>query len=416
MSNKWDLVERLRRPYDWKDPDSFIKGVEILSRIGIAWLTEHPESFEILGFGRKTAENYVILHERLHPDVLRLIARSVPSKDPHQHLGKLLKVPADRRGNAWLPAEDQRRVCDLLFREAKLPWDADLRMGTGGDARRRFREALQTALRDRSGFQQRALDRSASLLFQCVLKLVLRAHRSGLESSLAYRVIQQEFALLPGLLSPNPAGGEPKWKKLVLDEVEGFRRTGWLDVSVPTDVWRLTADGVLASQDLRLSELSATEREVLEPFFLGQEAQDETDDTASADSDRQRTMREIWARRGQARFRAELVGAYGARCVLSDTDAVHVLEACHLIPVASGGTDAISNGLLLRSDLHTLFDLDLVGINPVGLIVVVSPRLAETEYQSLHGRKLRFPADPDGRPEGEALRYRWERFLSAQPG
>lgn len=424
MSNEEVQFHSGRWPLTLNSADQFTRNVQILASVGYDWLKANPKAVGVVGKSLRSIRNYLTLHANLHPDVWGLVANGAPSVDPAKGVGRLVREhlhgPYGGPGT-WLPADHQRRVCTVLLSEAGLDWNVDLRRvmtDTGQDSHKRFVSRLDLANYDPAEFQQRALDAEGdeprgNVVFECILKLTLRDHPGGLDSSLAHRIVQQEFDLPTVWTDAIPSGGEPMWKGLLLREVEVFRIAGWLDVGATLGIWRLSDEGLLAAEDLGLDDLLEVEQEIVRPFLLRGEPSDDAD---SAGSERQREMREIWARRGQPRFRRELLRVYMARCAVSDTDSIHVLEACHLVPVAEGGTDAMSNGVLLRSDLHTLFDLDLVGINPVGVIVVVSPRLAETEYQSLEGRKLRFPADPNGRPDAKALHYRWERFLSLQPG
>lgn len=87
-----------------------------------------------------------------------------------------------------------------------------------------------------------------------------------------------------------------------------------------------------------------------------------------------------------------------------------VVHAAHLVPFAAGGVDAADNGVLLRVDLHVLFDADLIGIEPATLRVHVDPRLRDTEYEMYDGRTLRCG---DDRP---ALRYLERRRSQFGPG
>ncbi len=83
-----------------------------------------------------------------------------------------------------------------------------------------------------------------------------------------------------------------------------------------------------------------------------------------------------------------------------------VLEAAHIVPFRGAEYDNLENGLLLRSDVHTLFDLDLLGINPASLTVALSPRVAR-EYAELQNRRLLCDGDQPSRP---VLERRWEEF------
>jgi hypothetical protein len=103
---------------------------------------------------------------------------------------------------------------------------------------------------------------------------------------------------------------------------------------------------------------------------------------------RERVAREIAIRRGQAGFRRQLLNAYGC-CVMSGCTAVAALEAAHIVPYQGPGTNHPSNGLLLRADLHTLFDLGLLAVDPVTLSILVARTLHGTEYELLRGQSLR---------------------------
>ncbi|NRQ50396.1 HNH endonuclease [Aeromicrobium stalagmiti] len=117
-------------------------------------------------------------------------------------------------------------------------------------------------------------------------------------------------------------------------------------------------------------------------------------------------LRSIRARRGQAQFRQELLAAYGERCAVTASGARSVLEAAHIEPFAAGGKPHVSNGLLLRSDIHTLFDLGLLRIRP-DLTVEIDNELDGTEYEELEGRGLRLPQDIEAQPSQAALAQRW---------
>lgn len=76
------------------------------------------------------------------------------------------------------------------------------------------------------------------------------------------------------------------------------------------------------------------------------------------------TVRRL-SRREQAQFRADLKRVYGPRCAISGCEVEAVLDACHILCHAAGGPTETSNGLLLRRDLHRLFDLGLIAVDPI---------------------------------------------------
>ena len=87
------------------------------------------------------------------------------------------------------------------------------------------------------------------------------------------------------------------------------------------------------------------------------------------------TYQQIRLRQGQPAFRSRLLAAYGRRCAVTGTDVTETLEAAHIRPYAGGGGMETSNGLLLRADLHTLFDLRLLAVDTEHWTVVVHPRV-----------------------------------------
>ncbi|MCK8114801.1 HNH endonuclease [Anaerosoma tenue] len=69
-------------------------------------------------------------------------------------------------------------------------------------------------------------------------------------------------------------------------------------------------------------------------------------------------------RLGQGIFRVSVLDAYDRACAVTGEHSLPVLEAAHIMPYADGGTHDVTNGLLLRSDIHRLFDLGYVTVTP----------------------------------------------------
>lgn len=114
-------------------------------------------------------------------------------------------------------------------------------------------------------------------------------------------------------------------------------------------------------------------------------------------------------RLGQGSFRILVTDAYDRRCTVTGEKVLPVLEAAHIRPYANGGEHRVDNGLLLRSDLHTLFDRGYLTVTP-RLEVEVSRRIREDfqngrHYYALHGGRVREPTDPGQRPSAEFLRW-----------
>jgi putative restriction endonuclease len=122
---------------------------------------------------------------------------------------------------------------------------------------------------------------------------------------------------------------------------------------------------------------------------------------------RELVQRQIRERRGQQAFRDSLRRRYGDRCLVSGCEILAVLEAAHIMPYRGEDDNDAANGLLLRADIHTLFDLNLIAIEPDQLQVKLHPCLIN-EYGHLAGRIL--GCKQHRRPSQEALRARYKLF------
>jgi hypothetical protein len=129
----------------------------------------------------------------------------------------------------------------------------------------------------------------------------------------------------------------------------------------------------------------------------------QTFDPDSGKAGRNQVIESIIRRRGHPSFRQELLAAYEYRCAITTFNAVDALEAAYIVPFRGKFTHHPTNGLLLRADLHTLFDLGKVAIDTRNMTLVLADELMESSYRILAGRPLRFPKDENQRPNPEAL-------------
>jgi putative restriction endonuclease len=118
---------------------------------------------------------------------------------------------------------------------------------------------------------------------------------------------------------------------------------------------------------------------------------------------RKKTISTIVQRQGQPDFRRKLLEAYNGRCAISEYNVIEALEAAHIIPYRGPQTNHPSNGLLLRADLHTLFDLGLIAIDTKNMAVIISPSLIGTAYHKFVGKVLHLPQNESVSPSREAL-------------
>lgn len=119
-------------------------------------------------------------------------------------------------------------------------------------------------------------------------------------------------------------------------------------------------------------------------------------DAAALEDHRKRVMGEVLRRQGQGPFRDLLVAAYGGRCAITGYDQLEALEAAHVHPYTGPKSNLVENGLLLRADLHRLFDRGLITLSPNdndagGFTVQVAAEARGGLYGRLHGTALRLP-------------------------
>lgn len=148
-------------------------------------------------------------------------------------------------------------------------------------------------------------------------------------------------------------------------------------------------------------------RQVAEPAKAPEEPEDNSNSfDPEAVADTRRRMLGFQVRRdGQTLFRRAMLTAYDGTCAISDCRVVHVLQAAHIHDYHGHETNVASNGLLLRVDIHSLFDQGLIWIDPDTLQVAVSEKLAASEYWAFHGRPLNQPFSPSFAPSRLALEW-----------
>ena len=117
----------------------------------------------------------------------------------------------------------------------------------------------------------------------------------------------------------------------------------------------------------------------------------------------------IRPRLGQGSFRVVITDLYERRCAITKERVLPVLEAAHILPISEGGQHEATNGILLRSDLHRLFDRGYVTVTPDHRFRV-SRKLREDfhngeEYMQLAGRELWLPHEVADRPRRQFLEW-----------
>lgn len=150
---------------------------------------------------------------------------------------------------------------------------------------------------------------------------------------------------------------------------------------------------------------SSVVEQVLEQ--LVQSADEAADDAPRLDLDvltkDQRTLVEqlVAIREGQSAFRKSLLAVYPC-CAVTGTTAQATLDAAHISPYSGLQSNDVRNGLILRKDVHRLFDLHLLTIDESDL-VRVSPEVTDETYRKLDGRQATLPDAANNRPDPAVL-------------
>ncbi len=196
-----------------------------------------------------------------------------------------------------------------------------------------------------------------------------------------------------GIVRPDPSIGN-----IVLTQPFWFGRDEW--IPTPADWPKSTVQGkgydALASTGLSLL------RQVQDRLGASREM------LAARETANRYGKGEVNFRLGQGGFRVLVTEAYERRCAITGESTLPVLESAHIQPYAESGPHALGNGLLLRSDMHTLFDRGLLTVTP-DFHIEVSSQIREQYsngklYYSYHGESLRsLPTNVMHQPDTQYL-------------
>lgn len=208
---------------------------------------------------------------------------------------------------------------------------------------------------------------------------------------------------------------EPKkriWKKLykTLKDANGNDHTV-IDFKVaPTDSLselRTFASGLLTFDALAatINDAKATAPYAAELSEIENSGAVEPFDPTSQADGRRRILSEIVRRTGQGAFRAGLIRSYRGQCAITGCAVLEILDAAHITPYLGERTNVLENGILLRTDLHTLWDLGFIAVDPQSKTIWISDLITDRDYKKLAGKKIYLASPP---PSEKALEYQWE--------
>lgn len=109
-------------------------------------------------------------------------------------------------------------------------------------------------------------------------------------------------------------------------------------------------------------------------------------------------------RKGQGKFRDLLMQAYEGACAITGENCFEVLEAAHIQPYINEDSNNVTNGILLRCDLHSLFDEGLITIDK-NYKVILSNQLISNGYEKYQNTKIMLPKNKDNYPDSLAIEY-----------
>lgn len=126
----------------------------------------------------------------------------------------------------------------------------------------------------------------------------------------------------------------------------------------------------------------------------------------------------IRPRLGQGAFRVAVTDAYDRACAITGEHSLPALDAAHIRPFAKDGPHTVNNGLLLRADIHRLFEQGYLCISNDYRVEVSSRLRADynngRSYYPLHGKPIVLPKNGKERPDPELLQWHREKcYLTA---
>jgi hypothetical protein len=153
---------------------------------------------------------------------------------------------------------------------------------------------------------------------------------------------------------------------------------------VDRKAWTAYYDKASKRIDVERLRKDLADKEFVDPDLFIITPEEEQEDLALIQNDedrRQWSARRV--RRGQSRFRKALLTLYNSQCAFTGVTEEKVLEACHVLSHAETGNNQLDNGLILRADIHTLFDLRLATVANDGVTVRIAPKVTDPEFTRL---------------------------------
>ena len=97
--------------------------------------------------------------------------------------------------------------------------------------------------------------------------------------------------------------------------------------------------------------------------------------------------------------------------LITNCDVVQVLQAAHIVPYNGTKTNDIKNGILLRADIHDLYDMFFISINPKNYQISISTHLMNSYLKDLNMKQFNLPNKAQEYPDKKVLEWHYNQFL-----
>jgi len=134
------------------------------------------------------------------------------------------------------------------------------------------------------------------------------------------------------------------------------------------------------------------------------------DSDASNELERRKRLGRITSRLEQEKFSKTIRQNYGGKCAITGCSTATALQAAHIRTLDAADDNDAGNGVLLRADIHALFDAFLITFTPDGHGIEVSPKLTDPSYKFLRSKEMKVTFPKGGGPSRKNIEYHRGRF------
>ena len=187
---------------------------------------------------------------------------------------------------------------------------------------------------------------------------------------------------------------------ILLDSLEFFNNE---DFKSPEDYLGVNFPNQVVK--IKYFDINSKERKIFKPKDLTIEEEFISQKSAK----KKKTQISANQRKGQQKFRDEILNAYDNKCSITGINDKYALEAAHIENYINEKSNHIKNGICLRADIHKLFDQNLIGING-DFKLFISPKLKDKEYTKFKNKKINLPKNKDFQPLKKLLAEKFKSF------